>query len=62
VRLLVIHGERDEVCPPSDGREIADAANRASPGAAEYVELTGTGHTDGWPGAGPAVTRALASL
>lgn len=62
VRLLVIHGACDEVCPPRDGREIADAANGAAPGAAEYVELPATGHTDGWPGAGPAVARALAAL
>ncbi len=41
--LLVIHGERDDVCPVADGRAIAAAAPR---GRCEVVP--GAGHLDLW--------------
>lgn len=42
VPLLVIHGERDEVCPLADGREIAVA------GGGTLVVVPEAGHLDLW--------------
>lgn len=50
--LLVLHGGADPVCPPQDGREIADAAGRGT-----YAEIPGGGHNTLW--VDPAM-RALA--
>ncbi len=44
VPLLVLHGERDEICPLDDGRAIA-AADRA---AERLVIVPGAGHLDLW--------------
>jgi len=41
--LLVIHGERDTICPAADGREIAQAAPRG-----HFVQIEGAGHQDLW--------------
>lgn len=43
--LLVLAGERDEICPPQDGREIAAAAP-----AGRFVLIPGKGHNDLWSG------------
>lgn len=59
--LLVIHGERDEVCPPADGRSIAAAA----PGAASsFVLIEGAGHLDLWtePRSAQSAAEAIASF
>lgn len=41
--LLVVHGDRDEICPIADGREIAAAAPRG-----ELATIAGAGHNDLW--------------
>jgi len=41
--LLVIHGENDPICPPEDGRAIAQAAQDA-----EFVPIPGGSHNDLW--------------
>ncbi|MDX2146635.1 MAG: alpha/beta hydrolase [Planctomycetota bacterium] len=43
VPLLVVHGERDAVCPVEDGRQIAGAAARG-----ELALVAGAGHLDMW--------------
>lgn len=40
--MLVIHGERDEICPIEDGRAIADAAS------GEFAMIEGGGHNSLW--------------
>jgi pimeloyl-ACP methyl ester carboxylesterase len=54
VPLLVIHGERDEVCPPDDGRSIAEAAPMG-----QLVLVPSAGHLDLWTD--PASREAAAS-
>ena len=44
VPVLVIHGARDTVCPPEDGRAIAGAS--ASHG--DFIEVPGAAHNDLW--------------
>lgn len=44
VRLLVLHGSADEICPPEDGRAVAEA------GGGELIVLDRKGHTDLWSG------------
>jgi pimeloyl-ACP methyl ester carboxylesterase len=39
--LLVIHGEEDGTCPPSEGRAVAEAAPDGA-----YLEIAGAHHTD----------------
>lgn len=51
VPLLVIHGEDDNVCPVSDGKEIAAAAGKGS-----ISVIPGAGHHGLWTGA---VTQPL---
>lgn len=41
--VLVLHGERDEMCPPEDGRAVAAAAGRG-----EFIGLADAGHLDIW--------------
>jgi pimeloyl-ACP methyl ester carboxylesterase len=41
--LLVVHGDRDAICPIGDGRAIAAAAPEGS-----IVEVPGAGHLDLW--------------
>ncbi len=42
---LVLHGEFDWIMSREDLQIMASLVNRNSPGAAEFVELEGTGHT-----------------
>jgi len=45
VPVLVLHGEFDWVMSRDDLETLAALVNRNSPGAAQFVELPGTGHT-----------------
>lgn len=45
VPVLALHGEFDWIMSRSDIETIAALVNRNAPGAAEFVELPGTGHT-----------------
>jgi pimeloyl-ACP methyl ester carboxylesterase len=45
VPVLVLHGEFDWIMSRSDLEMIASLVNHNTPGAAEFVELPGTGHT-----------------
>ena len=42
LRVLVLHGEHDDIAPPQDGREIADAAG------GEFILIPDTHHTNMW--------------
>ncbi len=58
--LLVIHGNADAVCPPSDGLDIAEALTAAG-GNATLALIPGGAHTDLWtnPATAPACAAAL---
>ncbi len=54
--ILILHGEADTISPPSDGRDIAQAAPHAT-----LLSLESAGHTDIW--SGPETARqALAAI
>lgn len=53
-RLLVVHGENDEICPPEDGRKVAECGR----GALEVI--AGKGHNDLWSGEGTPRERVAA--
>jgi fermentation-respiration switch protein FrsA (DUF1100 family) len=55
--LLVLHGERDEIVPLSQGRALFEAA----PGSKRMHVFPGLGHNDLVPVAGPEMTRVIAS-
>ncbi len=45
-KVLIVHGELDDICPPADGRKIAEMAHGS------YVGVAGKGHNDVWSGEG----------
>lgn len=55
--LLVLHGERDDIVPLSQGRELFEAA----PGPKRMHVFPGVGHNDLVPLAGPEFAREIAS-
>jgi uncharacterized protein len=55
--LLVVHGERDEIVPPSHGRALYEAA----PGPKDLRILAGVGHNDLVPEAGVAYAEAISA-
>lgn len=57
VPLLVLHGERDDIVPLSEGRALFDAA----PARKEIQVFPGLGHNDLVPLAGSAYAEAIAS-
>jgi fermentation-respiration switch protein FrsA (DUF1100 family) len=56
--LLVLHGEDDDIVPPSHGRALFDAA----PEPKDLRVFPGLGHNDLVPLAGPAYAEAIASF
>jgi fermentation-respiration switch protein FrsA (DUF1100 family) len=56
-RSWVVHGERDDIVPPSQGRALFDAA----PAPKRMQVLPGVGHNDLIPLAGAAYAHAIAS-
>jgi uncharacterized protein len=55
--LLVLHGDRDDIVPLSQGRALFEAA----PGPKRIHVFPGLGHNDLVPGAGIELARAIAS-
>jgi fermentation-respiration switch protein FrsA (DUF1100 family) len=58
VPVTVVLGTEDSIVPPSQSREVADAA----PGLVELVEVTGTDHNDAALVHGPDVVAAVETL
>jgi fermentation-respiration switch protein FrsA (DUF1100 family) len=56
--LLVLHGERDDIVPPEQGRRVFEAAG----GPKRFVTIPGTGHSDTYVAGGEAYWRALADF
>ncbi len=59
--LIVVHGDRDNLVPIAEGREVFDAAAAADK---RFVQIPGAGHGDirfSQPPAGPAVAEFLRS-
>lgn len=53
--LLVVHGDRDEIIPLAEGREL----HRAAPEGTELLIVPGAGHNDFFVVAGPEYLRAV---
>jgi fermentation-respiration switch protein FrsA (DUF1100 family) len=56
--LLVLHGERDDIVPPAQGRRVFEAAG----GPKRFVTIPGAGHNDTYVAGGEAYWRALADF
>lgn len=55
VPLLIVHGDRDEIVPISQGRQVFNAA----PGSKTWQTIPGGGHNDLWGGDHPSFLRAI---
>jgi fermentation-respiration switch protein FrsA (DUF1100 family) len=56
--LLVLHGERDDIVPPAQGRRVFEAAG----GPKRFVIIPGAGHNDTYVAGGEAYWRSLADF
>lgn len=61
VPLAVVHGDRDDVVPQRQSREVASAARAGGTPVVE-VEVPGAGHNDAELGQGPLLVAALVEV